>query len=73
MGQTTIKAEIAGRICALQCQVGATVQQGDDIVIIEAMKMEIPAPSPVAGRIKAILVSVGDMITEGQPLAVIEI
>jgi len=73
MGEMKIKAEVAGRVCALPLAVGAAVEPGDSIAVVEAMKMEIPASSPAAGKIKMILVSVDDVVEEGQPLAVLEV
>jgi biotin carboxyl carrier protein len=72
MGEKTIKAELAGRIVALPIAVGATVKEGDDIAMVEAMKMEIPLASPLSGKLKAIVVSVDEVVEEGQPLMVIE-
>jgi biotin carboxyl carrier protein len=72
MGEKTIKAELAGRIVALPLAVGAAVTAGDDIAMVEAMKMEIPLASPHSGRLKAILVSLDEVVEEGQPLMVIE-
>jgi biotin carboxyl carrier protein len=67
-----IMTEVAGRICAIPVIVGGSVGNGDDIVIVEAMKMEIPVPSPAAGKIKSILVNIDDVVAEGQTIAVIE-
>jgi biotin carboxyl carrier protein len=67
-----ITTEIAGRICAIPVVIGGSVGNGDDIAIVEAMKMEIPVPSPAAGQIKSILVKIDDVVTEGQTIAMIE-
>ena len=67
-----ITTEVAGRICAIAVAVGGSVGNGDDVAIVEAMKMEIPVPSPAAGQIKSILVNVDDVVAEGQTIAVIE-
>jgi biotin carboxyl carrier protein len=67
-----IKTEVAGRISALPLTVGATVKAGDDIAIVEAMKMEIPVSSPASGTIKALLVAVDDVVQEDQALAIVE-
>jgi biotin carboxyl carrier protein len=73
MGEMKIKAEVAGRICALPLAVGASVKQGDDIAVIEAMKMEIPVASQVAGKVLTILVSIDQVVEEDQPLVVLEV
>jgi biotin carboxyl carrier protein len=72
MAEISIKADVAGRICLLATSVGATVNEGDEIVVVEAMKMEIPLPSPTSGKIKSIMVSVDDVVTEGQTLVIVE-
>lgn len=73
MGEVRIKAEVAGRICALPLSVGASVTQGEDVAVVEAMKMEIPVASPAAGKIREILVSIDDTVTEGQALVVLDV
>ena len=51
MPEIKIVTEVAGRICALPVQVGGSIGDGDDVVFVEAMKMEIPVASPAAGRL----------------------
>lgn len=72
MPEIKIVTEVAGRVCALPVEIGRSVGDGDDIVFVEAMKMEIPVASPAAGRLKSILVSLDDVVAEGQVLAIIE-
>ena len=72
MPEIKIVTEVAGRVCALPAQAGASVGEGDDVVFVEAMKMEIPVASPAAGTIRTILVSLDDVVAEGQVLAIIE-
>ena len=72
MGEITIKADVAGRICMLAISVGQVVNEGDEIVVVEAMKMEIPLPCPASGKVKSILVSVDEVIAEGQILMIVE-
>ena len=72
MPDIKIVTEVAGRICALPLELGANVGDGEDIVFVEAMKMEIPVASPAAGTLKSILVSVDDVVAEGQVVAIIE-
>jgi biotin carboxyl carrier protein len=73
MPEIRIVTEVAGRVCALPVEVGASVGDGDDIVFVEAMKMEIPVAAPAAGKIKALLVGIDDVVAEGQALAILEI
>jgi biotin carboxyl carrier protein len=72
MPDIKIVTEVAGRVCALPFEVGATVGEGDDIAFIEAMKMEIPVAVPAAGKLKSILISLDDVVAEGQVVAILE-
>jgi biotin carboxyl carrier protein len=72
MPDIKIVTEVAGRICALPVEAGASVREGDDIAFVEAMKMEIPVAAPAAGKLKSILVRLDDMVAEGQVLAILE-
>jgi len=69
MPEIKIVTEIAGRICATLVQVGGTVSDGDEIVVVEAMKMEIPVSSPASGT--SLLVKLDDIVAEGQAIAMI--
>jgi biotin carboxyl carrier protein len=73
MPEIRIVTEVAGRVCALPVEVGASVGDGDDIVFVEAMKMEIPVAAPAAGKLKELLVGIDDVVAEGQALAILEI
>ena len=72
MPEIKIVTEVAGRVCALATEPGASVGDGDEIAFVEAMKMEIPVTSTTAGKIKAFLVKLDDMIAEGQVVAIVE-
>lgn len=72
MAEVKIKTEVAGRVCSILSEVGASVGNGDDILFVEAMKMEIPVSSTSAGKLKDVLVKVDDMLAEGQVVAIIE-
>jgi biotin carboxyl carrier protein len=72
MPEIKIVTEVAGRVCALQVEVGASVDHGDEIMFVEAMKMEIPVAAPAAGTLKSILVKIDDIVAEGQVLAIVE-
>jgi biotin carboxyl carrier protein len=72
MPEIKIVTEVAGRVCALPVQAGASVGDGDDIAFIEAMKMEIPVASPAAGKLTSILVKLDEVVAEGQVLAILE-
>lgn len=72
MADIKVVTEVAGRVCAIAASAGSKIGTGDDVVFVEAMKMEIPVASPAAGRIKSILVSVDDVVAEGQTIATLE-
>ena len=64
-----ITASVPGKIVRLEKQVGDTVSSGDAVLILEAMKMEIPVVAPQDGTIKAVLVSAGASVEAGDVLA----
>ncbi len=72
MPEIKVVTEVAGRVCALPIEIGASVSDGEDIAFVEAMKMEIPVASPAAGKLKSILVGLDEVVAEGQVLAIIE-
>jgi biotin carboxyl carrier protein len=72
MPDIRVVTEIAGRVCALPVQTGASVADGDDIALVESMKMEIPVASPAAGKVKSILVALDEVVAEGQVVAILE-
>ena len=63
------KSEITGSVWKFRKQIGDRVAEGDELVILESMKMEIPVQAPVAGVISRILVQEGDIVEEGQTVA----
>ena len=71
MAEIRIVTEVAGRICALPLEAGASVREGDDVAFVEAMKMEIPVASPASGKIASVLVSLDNIVAEGQALAIL--
>ncbi len=72
MPDIKIVTEVAGRICALPVEAGADIADGDDIALVEAMKMEIPIAAPAAGKLKSILVKLDEVVAEGQAIAILE-
>jgi biotin carboxyl carrier protein len=72
MPEIKIVTEVTGRVCALPVSAGTSVNDGDDIAFVEAMKMEIPVASPATGKLKSILVSIDDIVAEGQVVAIVE-
>lgn len=68
-GSIQVKAGAAGKVFKLEASVGQSVQAGDPVVIIEAMKMEIPVVAPEAGTVASIDAAVGDAVEAGAVLA----
>ncbi len=66
-----IESQVSGTVWKVELQTGAAVADGDTILIIESMKMEIPVDAPGAGTLRELLVGEGDTVTEGQVLAVV--
>jgi acetyl-CoA carboxylase biotin carboxyl carrier protein len=52
--------------------VGQTVAQGDELAILESMKMEIPVVAPVSGTVSAVSVAPDDQVVEGDLICVID-
>lgn len=67
-----VPAPMAGSIKEVLVAVGEIVDSGQELVILESMKMEIPIESPAGGSVSQILVEPGTVIEEGQPLLRLE-
>lgn len=68
---TQVEAQITGNVWKIEKAVGDAVAEGETILILESMKMEIPVEAPCAGRLAEIRVAEGQSIEEGAILAVI--
>ncbi len=68
-GSIKIEAGAAGKVFKLEANVGQAVKKGDPVVILEAMKMEIPVVAPEDGTVASIDVAVGDPVEAGALLA----
>lgn len=64
-----VVAEMAGQVWKVLVEVGAEVEAGDPVAIVESMKMEFPAEAPVTGRVAELLCSEGDTINAGTVIA----
>jgi acetyl-CoA carboxylase biotin carboxyl carrier protein len=67
-----ITASMAGTVFNILTSAGEEVQVGQQVLILESMKMEIPVESTEAGKVVEIKVNVGDFVNEGDILLVIE-
>ena len=68
-GGIKVEAGAAGKVFKIEASVGQKVAKGDAVVIIEAMKMEIPVVAPEDGTVASIDVAVGDAVEAGAVLA----
>jgi acetyl-CoA carboxylase biotin carboxyl carrier protein len=69
---TEIRAEMVANVWKVVAAEGAAVADGDTLVILESMKMEIPVLAEGAGTLARLAVAEGDVIQEGDLIAVIE-
>jgi biotin carboxyl carrier protein len=67
-----VASPIAGTVLEVKCQAGAAVDQGQTLLVIEAMKMETAIAAPSAGKVKSVLVAAGDSVRENQILVELE-
>ena len=72
MARIEVESEVTGRIWKIITESGNEVSEGDTILILESMKMEIPVESPCDGTLVEILLSEGDPVIEEQAVAIIE-
>ncbi|PLR77497.1 acetyl-CoA carboxylase biotin carboxyl carrier protein subunit [Bacillus sp. V3-13] len=67
-----ITATMAGTILNTLVQIGDEVTAGQEVLILESMKMEIPVESHAAGKVAEVKVNIGDFVNEGDILLVLE-
>jgi len=68
---TPVVAHITGTVWKIEKQVGDAVAEGDTVVILESMKMEMPVESPISGEVLTIDTEEGARVEEGDVLATI--
>ena len=68
---TPIKAALPGTVLKVLVGVGDSIQEGDVLAVVEAMKMETEIKSPVSGVVKSVEIEVGNQVKTGQELVVI--
>lgn len=66
-----VEAQITGNVWKIEKAVGDAVAEGETLIILESMKMEIPVEAPCAGTLAEIRVAEGQSVEEGAVLAVI--
>ena len=67
-----VEAHITGNIWKVEVAVGDSIKEGDTVVILESMKMEIPVESEDEGTVKEIRCEEGQAVSEGDVLIVLE-
>ena len=69
---TEVRAEITANVWQVPAQAGQTVAEGDELAILESMKMEIPVVAPVSGTVREVSVAPDDQVVEGDLICVID-
>ena len=67
-----IISPMAGKVIQVKIEVGSQIEEDDEAIVLESMKMETMIFSPCKGTVKEIMVKAGDRVDEDQVLAVIE-
>ena len=65
----SVEVTVPGKICKIEAAAGTAVKAGDAVLVLEAMKMEIPVVAPQDGTVATINVAVGDAVESGDVLA----
>ena len=71
MAEITVRSDLNAVVWKIEAAAGQTVGEGDILILLEAMKMEIPVLAPRAGSV-TLLVKERDEVAEGQPLALLQ-
>ena len=67
-----VEAHITGTVWKIECEVGDDIEEGDTVVILESMKMEMPVEAEDEGTVKEIRCEEGQAVSEGDTLVVLE-
>ncbi len=67
-----VEAHITGTVWKIECELGQKVDEGDTLVILESMKMEMPVEAEDPGTVKQIVCEEGQSVSEGDTLVVLE-
>jgi acetyl-CoA carboxylase biotin carboxyl carrier protein len=69
---TNVCAHITGTVWKVEKPAGSRVSEGETVIILESMKMEMPVEAPCAGQVREVKVKEGQAVDEGQVLAVLD-
>ena len=72
MARLEVESEVTGNVWKVEVEPGMRVEEGDVLLILESMKMEIPLEAPTAGTVAQVLVAVEDAVQEDQVVAVLD-
>jgi acetyl-CoA carboxylase biotin carboxyl carrier protein len=67
-----VEAHITGTVWKIEVEIGDSIEEGDTVVILESMKMEMPVEAEDPGVVKQILCEEGQSVSEGETLVVLE-
>jgi acetyl-CoA carboxylase biotin carboxyl carrier protein len=67
-----VEAHITGTVWKIECELGQRIEEGDTLVIIESMKMEMPVEAEDDGTVKEIVCEEGQAVSEGDTLVVLD-
>lgn len=72
MARVEVESEVTGNVWKVEVGVGDRVEEGDVLLILESMKMEIPVESPAPGTVSELLVREEDQVEEDQVVLVLD-
>ncbi|HYZ70166.1 MAG TPA: biotin/lipoyl-binding carrier protein [Thermoleophilaceae bacterium] len=67
-----VEAHITGTVWKIECEVGQRIAEGDTVVVLESMKMEMPVEAEDEGTVSAIPCSEGQAVSEGDTLVLLD-
>jgi acetyl-CoA carboxylase biotin carboxyl carrier protein len=67
-----VEAHITGTVWKIECVIGQEIEEGDTLVILESMKMEMPVEAEDDGTVREIVCEEGQSVSEGDTLVVLE-
>jgi len=67
-----VRAEITANVILVRVEVGQRVAEGDELVVLESMKMEIPVLAPVDGTVSQVALAAGATVAEGDLVAIVD-
>ena len=72
MAEIKVLSDLNAVVWKIETSPGQTVAEGDTLIVLEAMKMEIPVAAPRAGTVKSVLVEEKQQVSEGQSLVILQ-